>query len=75
MSKTKKPIIVYRNGAPIGYIKSVSYSRQKFFITQDINEAKGKVKRFIYVSSIAAMGIVKEMPISPERLQRLPEKN
>ena len=41
MSKTKKPIIVYRNGAPIGYIKSVSYSRQKFFITQDINEAKG----------------------------------
>lgn len=35
-----------------------------------INEAKGKVKRFIYVSSIAAMGIVKEMPISPESVCR-----
>lgn len=31
-----------------------------------INEARGKVKRFIYVSSIAAMGLVKEMPITPE---------
>lgn len=41
MSKVKRPIIVYRNGAPIGYIKSVSYSRQKFFITQNVNEAKG----------------------------------
>lgn len=28
-----------------------------------VNEAIGKVKRFIYVSSIAAMGIIKEMPI------------
>ena len=35
-----------------------------------INEAKGKVKRFIYVSSIAAMGIVKEMPISPDSVCR-----
>ena len=41
MSKTKKQIIVYKNGVPIGYIKSVSYSRQKFFITQNIAEAKG----------------------------------
>lgn len=35
-----------------------------------VNEARGKVKRFIYISSIAAMGIVKEMPISPESVCR-----
>ncbi len=31
-----------------------------------VNEARGKVKRFIYLSSVAAMGIVKDMPISPD---------
>lgn len=31
-----------------------------------VNEARGIVKRFIYVSSIAAMGIVKDIPITPD---------
>lgn len=36
----KQRIIAMQNGAPVGYIKSVSYKNQKFTLTQDKMEAK-----------------------------------
>lgn len=41
MSKTRVPIKVFRAGIFLGYIQSVSYSRNKFNITTDIKKAKG----------------------------------
>ena len=41
MANVKRQIIAYKDGKPIGYIKSVSYARNKFYLTQDIREAKG----------------------------------
>lgn len=41
MGKEKAHIIVMHNGVPIGFVKSVSYTRQKFSITQNKVEAKG----------------------------------
>ena len=44
MNKEKAHIIAMKNGTPIGYIKSVSYTRQKFSMTQSKMEAKGYTK-------------------------------
>lgn len=41
MGKEKAHIIVMHNGVPVGYVKSVSYTKQKFSITQNKMEAKG----------------------------------
>lgn len=39
--KEKAHIIAYQNGLPKGYVKSVSYSRNTFDLTQNKMEAKG----------------------------------
>lgn len=44
MAKEKARIIVMQNGIPVGYVKSVSYTKQKFSITQNKIEAKGYTK-------------------------------
>ena len=36
----KQRIIAMQNGAPLGYVKSVSYKNQKFTLTQNKMEAK-----------------------------------
>lgn len=41
--KERAHIIVCQGGTPIGYIKSVSYSRNTFELTQNKMEAKGYV--------------------------------
>ena len=41
MAREKAHIIVMKNGVPLGYVKSVSYTNQKFSMTQSKMEAKG----------------------------------
>ena len=41
MAKSKVNILVYNQGRFMGYIKSVSYSRNTFRTTLDIKDAKG----------------------------------
>lgn len=41
MAREKAHIIAMKNGVPIGYIKSVSYARNTFSLTNLKEEAKG----------------------------------
>lgn len=41
MAKEKAHIIAMLNGKPVGYIKSISYTTQKFSITKEKINAKG----------------------------------
>lgn len=38
--RRKIKITVYKNGVKVGYIRSVSYMRQKYFTTPDKSKAK-----------------------------------
>lgn len=50
MANQKVHIIAIQNGVTKGYVRSVSYARQTFTLTQDINQAKG------YVTADAVQG-------------------
>lgn len=41
MAKERANIIAMRNGSPAGYIKSISYTKKTFKLTQNKSEAKG----------------------------------
>lgn len=59
MSRNKKYIIACKNGVAIGYVKSVSYARQKFYLTKDISEAKSYVSDdhiFNEIDKLTALG-------------------
>lgn len=59
MASNKMHITVIQNGQFRGYIKSVSYAREKFLITANINEAKGYATEWSIQSEIdklTAMG-------------------
>lgn len=44
MAREKAHIIVMKNGVPLGYVKGVSYTKQKFSMTQSKMDAKGYTK-------------------------------
>lgn len=41
MAKEKAHIIAMQNGVPVGYVKSVQISKNKYILTQNKAEAKG----------------------------------
>lgn len=58
MASNKMHITVIQNGQFRGYIKSVSYAREKFLITANINEAKGYVTEWSIQSEIDKLTVM-----------------
>jgi len=58
MASNKMHITVIQNGQFRGYIKSVSYAREKFLITANINEAKGYATEWSIQSEIDKLTVM-----------------
>lgn len=58
MASNKMHITVIQNGQFRGYIKSVSYAREKFLITANINEAKGYATEWSIHSEIDKLTVM-----------------
>lgn len=58
MASQKMHITVVQNGQFRGYIKSVSYSREKFLITANVAQAKGYATEWAVQSEIDKLTIM-----------------
>lgn len=58
MANTKMHITVIQHGQFRGYVKSVSYSKGKFVITANINEAKGYASEWVIQQEIDRLTVM-----------------